>query len=93
MAHYGENLRMLIEKLLMYRGRRFTTCRVFPPSPGSRVYSLILEESGIREQFYLDAMHVEQFAKTGNDQQIMTDIRAALRNLDRQLMKKKLKRD
>jgi hypothetical protein len=93
MADHSAPLRQLIEKLLLYRGLRNAKCRVFAPAAGVRSYSVVIEESGVREQFLLELAHVEQFLATGNEQNVLTDIRSALRNLDRQVNKKKAARE
>ena len=92
MADYSERVRLLVEKLLLHRGRRHATCRVFPPSPGARTYSVLLEESQVREQFYVETSQIEQFVKTGNDRYILSSVRGAFHNLDRQVLKKKASR-
>ena len=92
MPDFSGNLRQLIEKLLIHRGRRNARCRVFPPSPGLRSYSVILEEAGIREQFYVQNSNVERFAESGNEQYVLTDVRSGIRNLDRLVTKKKTAR-
>ena len=76
-------LTQLIQKLLLYRGSRDVICRVFPPGPTQRSYSVILEKGQHREQFFLDSTKVGQFAKTGIDLYVLTEIRVAFRNLDR----------
>ena len=84
------NLRQLVEKMLIRRGQRNATCRVFQPSGGmGRNYSVVLEEAGIREQFFLDVSDVERFVETGNEQFILGEIRTGLRNLERLVNKKK----
>jgi hypothetical protein len=90
---FSVNLRQLIEKLLIRRGLRNVTCRVFPPSVGSHLYSVLLEERGVREQFFIENAHVQRFGETGNEQDVLTDIRAALRNLDRLVAKRKSARE
>jgi hypothetical protein len=89
---FSSNLRQLIEKLLIHRGRRNATCRVFPPAGGIRSYSIVLEEAGIREQFFIENAHVERFAESGNEQYVLTYVRAGIRNLDRLVTKKKAAR-
>ena len=78
-----------IEKFLLYRGRRSTTCRVYAPTGGMRTYSVFLEEDRLREQFYLDPTRAEEILTTGNEQYVLTEVRSALRNLDKQLLKRK----
>ena len=92
MPDYCHSLRRVVEKMLIHRGRRNATCRVFPPASGTRTYSVVLEESQVREQFFLDPGQVEQFAKTGNEQYVLTDVRSGVRNLDRLVTKKKTAR-
>lgn len=89
MPDFSTHLRQLVEKMLLHRGRRAASCRVFPPSGGNRSYTVILEESGIREQFFIDNAHVERFAESGNDQFVLTYVRSGIRNLDRLVTKKK----
>ncbi|MBI3894632.1 MAG: hypothetical protein HY313_01740 [Acidobacteria bacterium] len=81
-----------IEKLLLFRGARDISCRVYPPAANLRTYSVILEGHQYREQFYLDARQVEEFAKTGEERYILTEVRAALRNLEKQIIKRKASR-
>jgi hypothetical protein len=89
---YSHSLRQLVEKMLIHRGRRNATCRVFPPASGTRTYSVVLEESQVREQFFLDPGQVEQFGRTGNEQYVLTDVRSGVRSLDRLLTRKKTAR-
>jgi hypothetical protein len=86
------HLRQLIEKLLIRRGRRNASCRVFSPAGMGRSYTVILEEAGIREQFFLDNSDVERFGETGNEQFLLAEIRTGIRNLDRLVTKKKTAR-
>jgi len=90
---FATNLRQLIEKQLLRRGRRNATCRVFPPGGTTRSYSVVLEEAGIREQFFIENAHVERFAESGNEQYVSTYVRSGIRNLDRLVTKKKTARD
>ncbi len=83
MVDASTSLTQLIQKLLIYRGNRDVNCRVFPPTPGHRSYTIILEKDRHREQLFMDAKKVEQFAKTGIELYVLTDIRVAFRNLDR----------
>ena len=92
MPDFSGHLRQLVEKMLLHRGRRGASCRVFAPGGGNRAYTVILEESGIREQFFIDNKHVEQFAESGNDQYVQTYIRSGIHNLDRLVTKKKTAR-
>jgi hypothetical protein len=92
-ADFSTNLRQLIEKLLIHRGRRNATCRVFPPNVGTRLYTVLLEERGVREQFFIESAHVDRYAESGNEQYVLTYIRSGLRNLDRLLTKKKVGRE
>ena len=89
MPDVSSNVRQLIEKLLLHRGLRGASCRVFSPAGLGKTYTIILEQSGIREQFFLDTQDVERFAETGNEQFVLNDIRTGIRNLDRLVMKKK----
>ncbi|MBI4458851.1 MAG: hypothetical protein HY648_02180 [Acidobacteria bacterium] len=89
MADASTKLTHYIEKLLLFRGRREVTCRVYPPASSLRFYSVILEGPQLREQFSLDARQVEHFAETGDEQYVLTEIRSALRSLERQLAKRK----
>jgi hypothetical protein len=89
---FSVNLRQLIEKLLIHRGMRNAHCRVFPPTGGLRAYTILLEDSGVREQFFIDNAHVERFAESGNEQYVLTHVRSGIRNLDRLVTKKKAAR-
>jgi hypothetical protein len=75
--------------MLMQRGRRGASCRVFAPGGSARNYTVILEESGIREQFFIESGQVDRFVETGNEQFVLTAIRSGVRNLDRLVTKKK----
>jgi hypothetical protein len=90
---FSGHLRQAVEKMLLHRGRRGASCRVFAPGSGNRAYTVILEEGGIREQFFIDNRHVEQFAETGNEQFVQTYIRAGIHGLDRLVTKKKAARN
>jgi len=68
LADYSGPLRHVVEKMLLHRGRRAASCRVLAPAGGPRTYSVLLDEAGIREQFFIDLQHVEKFAETGNEQ-------------------------
>ncbi len=83
MVDAATSLTQLIEKLLIYRGNRNVICRVFPPGPTKRTYSVILEKDRHREQFFLDSKKVGQFARTGIELYVPTEIRVAFRNLDK----------
>ena len=78
--------------MLLHRGRRGASCRVFAPGGGTRTYSVILEEGGIREQFFIENKHVERFAESGNEQYVLTYIRTGIHNLDRLVTKKQKSR-
>ena len=93
MPDLSGHVRQLIEKHLIHRGRRAASCRVFAPGGVTRSYSVILEEGGIREQFFLDNAHVERFVETGNEQFVLNEVRTGIRNLDRLLTKKKTARE
>ena len=86
MADYSGPLRQVVEKMLMHRGRRKATCRVFPPTSGP--YSVLIDEGGVREQFSVDQHHVAKFAETGNEQFVLNEIRNGVRNFDRMVTKK-----
>ena len=92
MPDVSGHLRQMVEKMLLQRGRRGASCRVFAPGGGTRTYTVILEESGIREQFFIENAHVERFAESGNEQYVLTHIRSGIRNLDRLVTKKKTAR-
>lgn len=83
MVDAATSLTQLIQKLLIYRGNRDVICRVFPPGPTKRTYTVILEKERHREQFFLDSKKVGQFAKTGIELYVLTEIRVAFRNLDK----------
>jgi hypothetical protein len=76
--------------MLIHRGRRMLPACVFAPGGGTRGYSDPGREPG-REQFFIEISHVERFAETGNEQ-FSAEIRAAVRNLDRLVRKKKTAR-
>jgi predicted nucleotide-binding protein (sugar kinase/HSP70/actin superfamily) len=85
-------LRQLIEKHLLHRGRRNAICHVYLPVGLSHTYTIILEEIGVREQFFMDVSQVEKFIQTGNQQFVLNEVRTAVRNLDRLVNKKKMAR-
>ena len=88
MSDASKSLSQYIEKLLFHRGKRDIKCRVYPPAGNLRTYSIILEGRQFREQFFLDARHVEEFAKGGNDQSILTELRTAFRNVEKRTTKR-----
>ena len=92
MADNSVTLRQLIEKHLLHRGRRTAICRVYHPVGLGHTYTVMLEEIGIREQFFMDATQVEKFIQTGNEQFVLNEVRTAVRNLDRLVNKKKAAR-
>jgi len=92
MVDASKSLTQLIEKLLLYRGNRNVNCRVFAPRSGMHSYSIILEKDQLREQFFLDAKKVEQFARTGVELYVLTEIRVAMRNLDKLIRRKPSRR-
>lgn len=81
-------LAQYIEKMLLYRSRRDVRCRVFAPVAGGRSFSVILETSEHREQINLEVRQIDQFVKTGADQYIVSEIRSALRSLDKRALKR-----
>lgn len=83
MVDAATSLTQLIQKLLIYRGNRDVICRVFPPGPTKRTYTVILEKDRHREQFFLDSKKVGQFARTGIELYVLTEIRVAFRNLEK----------
>ena len=92
MADNSVALRQLIEKHLLHRGLRSAICRVYQPAGLGHNYTVIMEESGIREQFFMDVSQVEKFLQTGNEQFVLNEVRTAVRNLDRLVTKKKTAR-
>ena len=89
MPSVSVSLSQYIEKMLLLRGKRGVKCRIYPPTGSLRTYSVLLEGAQLREQFSLDARLVEQFATTGDDQSVRTEVRTALHNLERRLSKRK----
>jgi hypothetical protein len=77
-----------IAKLLMMRGARGVTCKVFRPSGGGGPYPAMLEKGTVSEQFFLNARDVDLFARTGTEINLSGDVRTALRNLDKRYQKK-----
>ena len=92
MSDSSAAVRQLIEKLLLHRNMRNAACHVYKPVGLGRMYTVILEASGIREQFFMDGAQVEKFVQTGNAQFVLDEIRTAVRNLDRLVTKKKTAR-
>jgi len=88
----AETLSKFIQKILLYWGKREITCRVHPPAAGIRSYSITLEGDHVREQILLDAKRAEQYVQSGNEQHVLTEVRAAIRNLERQKLKRKAAR-
>ena len=82
-ADASEQMGHFIKKLLVLRGARNVICRVFAPNSGQRAYVIILEKDGVREQFYLSPKHGTASGSAGLELAVQTEIRAALRNLDR----------
>jgi hypothetical protein len=77
-----------IEKLLLLRGNRDVTCRIFKPTSAGSPYPAMLEKGAVSEQFFLKSRDVEQFVRGGNDINLTTEVMTALRNLDRRVKKK-----
>jgi len=92
-ADFSGHLRQLVEKMLIQRGRRRASCRVYAPAGVTRTYSVILEEAGVREQLFIEVSHVERFAESGNEQFVHSEIRNAVRDLDRKVTRKKTARE
>lgn len=77
-----------IGKLLLMRGARDVTCKVFRPSGGRGQYPAMLERGAVSEQFFLNARDVDAFTRTGIEVNLTSEVRTALRNLDRRYQKK-----
>ena len=87
-AAVPDMLSKYIGKLLLFRGARDVTIKVFRPSGNAGAYPAMLEKGAISEQFFLNAKDVDLFARTGADMNLSSDVRTALRNLDRRYQKK-----
>jgi hypothetical protein len=87
-AAIPEILSKYIGKLLLFRGARDVTCKVFPPTGNGGAYPAMLEKGAISEQFFLNPRDVDLFARTGSDINLSSEVRTALRNLDRRYQKK-----
>ena len=83
-----EMLSKYIGKLLMFRGARDVTCKVFRPSGGGGPYPALLEKGAVSEQFFLNARDVDLFTRTGTEINVSAEVRMALRNLERRYQKK-----
>jgi len=83
-----DTLSKYIGKLLMFRGARDVTCKVFRPTGGGGAYPAMLEKGAVSEQFFLNAKDVDLFTRTGTDINLSSEVRTALRNLDRRYQKK-----
>ncbi len=77
-----------IGKILLFRGARDVTCKVFRPTGNGGSYPAMLERGAISEQFSLNAKDVDLFTRTGADVNLSSDVRTAIRNLDRRYQKK-----
>ena len=77
-----------IGKLLLFRGARDVRCKVFRPMGGGGTYPAMLEKGAVSEQFFLNAKDVDLFARTGTDINLSTEVRTALRSLDRRYQRK-----
>ena len=77
-----------IDRMLMMRGARDVTCRVYRPSAPGNPYPAMLEKGAVSEQFYLNYRDVDVFTRTGTEVSVSTEVRMALRNLDRRYQKK-----
>ncbi|MSO19286.1 MAG: hypothetical protein EXQ56_02305 [Acidobacteria bacterium] len=93
MSEAAEKVRVLIEKLLLHKGMRGVICRVFPPggSGGGSRYTVLLEKGTVREQVFLDIVAVQRYTQTGNEQFVLSPIRAAIHNIER-IQKKQAER-
>ena len=87
-AAVPDMLSKYISRLLLFRGARDVTCKVFRPTGGAGPYPAMLEKGAISEQFFLNAKDVDLFTRTGADANLSTEVRTALRNLDRRYQKK-----
>lgn len=87
-AAVPEILARHIGKMLLFRGARDVKCKVFRPSGHGGAYQAMLEKGAISEQFYLNARDVDLFARTGADMNLTSEVRTALRNLDRRYQRK-----
>lgn len=77
-----------ISKMLLFRGARDVTCKVFKPAGHGGAYQALLAKGAVSEQFYLNARDVDLFTRTGADVNLSCEVRSALRNLDRRYQKK-----
>jgi hypothetical protein len=77
-----------IAKLLMVRGARSVTCKVFRPTGAGGPYPAMLERGAVSEQFFLNARDVDAFTRTGIEINLSNEVRTALRNLDKRYQKK-----
>ena len=87
-AAITDTLCKYIGKVLLFRGARDVTCKVFRPSGPGGPYPAMLEKGAVSEQFFLNARDVDMFARTGTEINLTTEVRTALRNLDRRYQKK-----
>ncbi len=87
-ANAPERLSKYIGRMLLLRGARDVTCRVFRPSGNGAMYPAMLERGAISEQFFLKGKDVDLFTRTGTEVNLSTEVRTALRNLDRRYQKK-----
>ena len=56
-----------IGKIVLFRGARDVTCKVFRPTGNGGAYPAMLEKEGISEQFSLNAKDVDPYTRTGAD--------------------------
>ena len=77
-----------IGKILLFRGARDVKCKVFRPTGSGGGYPAMLEKGAVSEQFVLNAKDVDLFTRNGTDINLSTEVRTALRNLDRRYQKK-----
>ena len=77
-----------IGKILLFRGARGVTCKVFRPAGQGATYQALLAKGAVSEQIYLKARDVDLFTRTGVDVNLSSEVRSALRNLDRRYQKK-----
>jgi len=87
-AAITDTLSKYIGKLLLFRGARDVKCKVFRPTGNGGSYPAMLEKGAISEQFFLNAKDVDLFTRTGADINLSSEVRTALRNLDRRYQKK-----
>lgn len=88
MNHSKDFLEQCVKKILKMRGAFDVFFKVQPPASPERPYSVVLEKGAASEQVLLPQKDVARSEATGTDIFVSTDIRTALRHLEKRAARK-----